>query len=245
MKILLLDIETAPNVVHVWGLFKQNIAINQIMDSGYVLCYSAKWYNEEKVFYDSVFHSGRDKMLTGIHALMDEADAIIHYNGTKFDIPTLNKEFLLAGISPPSPAKQIDLLRTARSQFRFPSNKLDYVAQSLGIVGKTTHKGHGLWIGCMNGSPEDWAIMKEYNINDVRILEDVYNKLKPWIKNHANHGLFAELGLVCPNCGGNHYQSRGYAYTHAGKYRRYQCQGCKNWFRSKKAEQTNVFVNVI
>lgn len=244
MKILLLDIETAPNVVHCWGLWNQNVSINQIMDSGYVMCFAAKWYGSDEVIFNSVHAVGTKKMLKQVHALMDEADAIIHYNGTKFDIPTLNKEFLLEGFDPPSPAKQIDLLKTARQQFKFPSNKLDYIAKALGCGGKTKHKGHELWIGCMNGSNEDWAVMEEYNKNDVIILEKVYSKLKPWIKHHANHGLYNNTNLVCPNCGGNHYHKRGFAYTHAGKYQRFQCNGCGNWFRTKKAEQTNVFVNI-
>lgn len=214
------------------------------MASGYVLCFAAKWLNDDKIIFDSIYHSSVQDMLTKVHALMDEADAIIHYNGTKFDIPTLNKEFIVHGLPPPSPVKQIDLLKTARQQFKFPSNKLDYVAKALGLKGKTTHKGHELWIGCMNGNPEDWYNMQEYNKNDVVVLENVYNKLKPWIKTHANHGLYSDSGLVCPNCGGNHYHKRGFAFTHAGKYQRFQCQGCNNWFRSKKAEQTNVFVNI-
>lgn len=213
------------------------------MDSGYVMCFAAKWLGEEKIYFNSVFHSTPKKMLNEIHTLMDEADAIVHYNGTKFDIPTLNKEFLLNKFTPPSPAKQIDLLKTARNQFRFPSNKLDYIASSLGCGEKKKHKGHELWIGCMNGSKEDWEIMKEYNINDVIILEKVYHLLKPWIKTHANHGLYND-SLVCPNCGSNHYHKRGFAYTHAGKYQRYNCNGCGNWFRNKKAEKTNVYVNV-
>lgn len=72
-------------------------------------------------------------MLKQIHALLNEADAVVHYNGAKFDIPTLNKEFILHGLPPPAPYKQIDLLRTARSQFKFPSNKLDYIAQALDL----------------------------------------------------------------------------------------------------------------
>jgi len=244
MKTLLLDIETAPNLVHVWGLWDQNVGINQIMDSGYVLCFAAKWLNDDKIFFNSVHHSNSKQMLKEVYDLMDEADAIIHYNGTKFDIPTLNKEFLLAGMPPPSPVKQIDLLRTTRQQFKFPSNKLDYIAQALGVGQKTHHKGHELWIGCMNGNEEDWKIMKEYNINDVIILEGVYTIVKPWIKNHANHGLYVDGGLVCPNCGSNHYQKRGFAFTHAGKYQRFQCSGCGNWFRSKKADKTNTFVNM-
>ena len=41
-KILLLDIEMAPNVAHVWGIWDQNIGINQLQESSYVMCYAAK-----------------------------------------------------------------------------------------------------------------------------------------------------------------------------------------------------------
>lgn len=208
------------------------------------MCWAAKWLGEDKVHFDSVYKRTTKQMLDGIHALLDEADAVIHYNGAKFDIPTLNKEFLLHGYTPPSPVKQIDLLKVARNQFKFPSNKLDYVAKALGFTGKVKNIGHELWIRCMNDDAEAWVMMKEYNIGDVTLLEKVYNKLKPWIKNHVNHGLYNDTGLVCPNCGGNHYHKRGFAYTHAGKYQRYNCTGCGNWFRSKKAEHTNTFVNI-
>jgi DNA polymerase elongation subunit (family B) len=144
----LLDIETAPNTAHIWGLFKQNISINQIMESSYVLCWSAKWYGKDEIMFSSVHKSRPKAMLNNIYLLLAEADAVIHYNGTKFDIPTLNKEFLLYGMTPPAPYKQIDLLRVAKNQFRFPSNKLDYVAQALGLGKKTKHIGHELWIQC-------------------------------------------------------------------------------------------------
>jgi len=93
MKILLLDIETAPNTVHVWGLWQQNVGINQILDSGYVMCWAAKWLGSEEIMFNSVKQSGIKRMLSQIHKLLSEADAVIHYNGDKFDIPTLNKEF--------------------------------------------------------------------------------------------------------------------------------------------------------
>lgn len=171
-------------------------------------------------------------MLKRIHKLLDEADAVVHYNGSKFDIPTLNKEFLLYGMLPPSPVKQIDLLKTTRSQFKFPSNKLDYIAQALGLGQKSKHTGHQLWIDCMNNDPSAWAIMEEYNINDVVLLERVYDVLKPWIKGHPNVAVHDDTPMACPTCGGHHYQRRGYAITRAGKYTRYQCRDCGTWFRS-------------
>jgi len=153
MKILLIDIEVAPNTAHVWGIFDQNISINQLLESSYTLCYAAKWYGESKIMFDSIQKSGKQKMLDSVHKLLDEADAIVHYNGSRFDIPILHKEFLLSGMPPPAPSKQIDLLQVARRQFRFVSNKLDYVAQALGLGSKTEHEGHALWVGWIKQHP--------------------------------------------------------------------------------------------
>jgi hypothetical protein len=233
MKILLLDIETAPNLVHVWGLWQQNVGLPQILDAGYVLCWAAKWLGKSEVFFDSAHQSKPKEMLQRIHDLIDQADAVVHYNGKKFDIPTLNKEFLLHDFTPPAPYKQIDLLNVARNQFKFPSNKLDYIAQALHLGKKTKHAGHELWIKCMNKDPEAWKQMEEYNKNDVLLLERVYYKLLPWIKDHPHSGLYREEGSVCPNCGSSHYHSRGYAYTKTMRYNRYQCQDCGSWFRDK------------
>ncbi len=234
MRILLLDIETAPNLAHVWGLWQQNIGLPQIIKSGYTLCWSAKWYGEEEVYFNSIYHGSTKKMLKQIHTMLNEADAVVHYNGTKFDIPTLNREFILYGLPPPSPYKQIDLLRTARSQFRFASNKLDYVANFLGLGTKTKHRGHELWTQCMAGDQEAWEEMEEYNINDVILLEAVYDVLKPWIKNHPNQNLYSNGDHVCPNCGGHHLQKRGTSYTISGRYQRYQCKDCGTWSRNVK-----------
>lgn len=237
MKILLLDIETSPNLAHVWGVWQQNIGLPQLLESSRTICYSAKWLGENEVVFDSVMNNSHKKMLKGIHTLMDEADAIVHYNGTKFDVPTLNKEFLLAGMPPPSPAKNIDLLQVAKKQFRFVSNKLDYVAQQLKLGKKTSHEGHELWVKCLAKDKEAWAKMEEYNRNDVVLLEKVYYKFLPWIKQHINYS--AVLGeRVCPNCGSERLQSRGFGYTRLGKYRRYQCTSCGHWSRGNKNEST-------
>lgn len=231
MRRLLLDIETAPNLVHVWGLWNQNVGTPQIITSGYVLCWSAKWYGESKIMFDSIRRSSPEVMLNRIHALLQEADAVIHYNGTKFDIPTLNKEFVLHGLTPPAPYKQMDLLRVCRQQFRFPSNKLDFVAKQLGLGGKLGHEGHELWIKCMAGDKQAWKTMEQYNKHDVVLLESLYSHLIPWIKGHTNMGLYQDVPQVCPNCGSSHFQRRGFAYTTTNRYPRFRCQDCSTWFR--------------
>lgn len=233
MKILLLDVETAPHIAYVWSLFDKFVPIDRVIESGYTMCWAAKWYGEDGVLFDSIQRNTERGMLENIHDLMSEADAVCHYNGSRFDIPTLNKEFLVHGMKPPAPYKQIDLLQTARRRFRLASNKLDFVAKELGLAGKVAHKGMALWRECMAGNRESWATMEEYNVQDVVLLEQVYDRLKPWIIGHPNHGTFSG-NLVCPNCGGHRFQKRGYAYTAACKYQRYQCNDCGAWFKDNK-----------
>ena len=233
MKILLLDIETSPNTAHVWGLYNQNVSLNQLMESSYVMCWAAKWLDNKEIHFSSMMETSHKKMIKEIYKLLDEADAVIHYNGTKFDIPTLNKEFLLLGLTPPAPYKEIDLLRTSRSKFKFPSNKLDYVAQALGLGEKVKHIGHELWIKCMNKDKQAWDMMKKYNIQDVVLLEKVYGKMLAWIKTHPNHNGFAD-GVVCPNCGGKSLQKRGFACNTNTVYQRLRCNDCGKWSRSNK-----------
>ena len=246
MKVLLLDLETAPNLGHVWGLWQQNVGLPQLIASGYTLCWAAKWYGDKELMFNSIHKTNAESMVSEIYELVNSADAVVHYNGTKFDMPTLNKEFLLHGLTPPAPYKNIDLLGVARRQFRFPSNKLDYIAQALKLGKKTKHVGHELWIGCMNGDEESWKQMEEYNRNDVILLEKLYDKFKPWIRSTANQGLFREDNLCCPACGSTRYQRRGYANTASRRYQRYHCTECGNWFRSSKCEpgSTTKYVNV-
>ena len=219
------------------------------MDSSYVMCWAAKWLGEPHVMFDSLHISSKKKMLMRIYKLLEEADAVIHYNGSRFDIPTLNKEFLLQKLSPPAPYQQIDLLKTARSKFRFPSNKLDYIAKSLGLQGKFKHAGHELWVKCMAGDAEAWKEMELYNVQDVHLLEQVYAKLLPWIVGHPNQGLYRPPGQevtdVCPNCGSSHLVRRGYSYTTLSKYQRFKCKECGTWSRSRKSIKTKETTTIV
>jgi DNA polymerase elongation subunit (family B) len=234
MKILLLDIETAPNEVYSWGLWDQNIATNQVRETSYILCWAAKWFEKDKVMFDSVHQSTAKRMLGGMHTLLDQADIVVHYNGLKFDIPTLNKEFIQRGFSPPAPYKQVDCLKEVKRMFRFQSNKLDFVSQALDIGAKSEHEGFELWVKCMKGDKDAWKRMEKYNRQDVKLLEALYKKLRPWIEKHPNIGAFEDIP-ACPKCGSEKRQQRGYAVTQLLKYPRYQCMGCGGWFRGNKS----------
>jgi DNA polymerase elongation subunit (family B) len=226
LKILTLDIETAPNLVYTWGLWNQNISIDNIVEPTYMLCWAAKWAGKKRVYYRDY---DDEDFLTLIHELIEEADAVVTYNGMAFDIKHLHREFIEAGLPPPEPHKDLDLVKTVRSRFKYPSNKLDYVASRLLDEKKDeAGKNYKLWLDCMLGDADAWADMKRYNIQDVLLTEKLYFKLRGWIKNHPNHGLYVEdsENPVCRNCGGTHIHRKGIEATNVRAYQRFKCQDC-------------------
>lgn len=237
MKTLLIDIETTPNLAHVWSLWQQNVGLSQLLESAELLCFAAKWHGAKRVEFASQFHDGKHEMVERAHRLLDEADVVMHYNGTSFDMPHLNREFVQSGMEPPSPYKQVDLLRAVKRRFRFPSNKLDYVLRALDLPGKVGHAGHELWVKCMAGDPKAWNQMRRYNRRDVTALEDLAERLRPWIPGLPNAALYSGEGHedACPGCGSTELEKRGYAYTQTSAFQQYKCKGCGRWCRGGKA----------
>jgi len=229
MRVLTLDIETAPQVAHVWGLWQQNVGLPQLLESGYVMCFAAKWEDEDKVR----FHKGIS-VPKAAHRLLDQADVVVHYNGTKFDIPHLQTEMARAEMTPPSPFTQVDLCNVVKAKFRFPSNKLEYVAAQLLGDHKAPTGGHLTWVQCMAGDRAAWARMETYNVQDVLLTERLYHRLKPWCK-VPNVGLYDGDGVIiqCPQCGSEDLQRRGLQYTDLSAYVRYWCKSCGRWSRGK------------
>lgn len=235
MKVLTLDLETAPNLAHVWGLWDQNVGLPQLLEAGYVLSVAAKWEHRSNTMFFSTQGGGKEGMVTAAHALLEEADVVVHYNGTSFDLPWLRSEFVKADLLPTSPVHQIDLLRVVKQNFRFPSNKLEYVARELLGDGKSSTGGHATWIGCMNDDPAAWRKLERYNRADVILTERLYHRLKPWIKlpNPVLYGDADPSAQTCAGCGSHNIVKRGLAYTTLSSYQRYQCNECGRWGRGK------------
>jgi predicted RNA-binding Zn-ribbon protein involved in translation (DUF1610 family) len=166
--------------------------------------------------------------------LLDKADVVITYNGDKFDLPIVNREFLTRGYLPPSPYFSVDLYRTVKRKFRFLYNKMDYVCRELGIGRKVKHEGFELWTKVMDGDAKARAKMERYNKQDVRLLEPLYKHLLPWIDTHPNHALYVDTNEpVCPNCGSKHLHKKGVQRTQTQIYQRYSCQSCGKPSRSR------------
>lgn len=239
-KVLFLDIETSPIIAHVWALFDQNVALNQIVQDWSILSWSAKWMHEDKIMYQDVRHEkdvNNDKnILKGIWELLDEADIVIGHNSKRFDIKKLNARFVLNGMQPPSSFKQIDTLTIAKKHFAMTSNKLEYLADKLGVKYKKLKSkkfpGHSLWTQCLAHNMNAWKEMESYNKHDVLALEGVYDRLQAW-DNTIDFNLYREACDVVCNCGSTSFLKRGPVKRTSGWFDRLRCNKCGSETYSK------------
>ncbi len=237
MRTLILDIETRPILAYVWRCWKENIMPKQILNHTEIISVSVKWLNEPKIWYFTVYKSSEKVLLKKLNKFLEEADAVVGHNLKKFDMKKIRGRCLVHGLPPISSYKEIDTYLGAKREFAFDINSLADLARILKIAPKDDHKqfpGFELWLECLNGNPEAWEEMKQYNIQDIKTTEELYLRMRPWMRGHPNMAVFEEADEhVCPKCGGRHHQKRGFSYTNVGKYQQYQCQDCGGWSRSR------------
>lgn len=255
-RILILDIENSPAEGYFWGLFKQNIGIDFVKNSNFIICWSAKWLFDEEMMSErltpeEIRNMDDRRICHKLWELFNEADFIVAHNATKHDIPLSQTRFLVHQFPPNSPVRPIDTLIVAKKQFKFISNKLDFINRVLGLDVKI-HTGGELWVSCMAGNEKSLQEMSLYCDNDVKILEEMYVRIRGWIKNHPNVGVFTELkNECCPNCGSHDISWKGrHKYsTNANLYPTGQCNGCGAWVRDRttelsRAQRENLIISI-
>lgn len=237
-KILFFDIETAPILGYVWKPWEDNLIRTE--HDWFMLSYAYRWegdtdYNVVALpdFRGYKKNMKCDKSLVkSLWDIFDQADIIVAHNGDAFDIKKANARFIGNGMLPPSGYRTIDTLKVARQNFKFSRNSLNELGIALNLGQKIVHTGANLWFGCMEGDQESWEIMKQYNIQDVVLLEKVYYRLRPWMKSHPNLRIYEDMpdADCCPKCSSISIIKKGFNYTQATKRQAYRCNDCGGWF---------------
>jgi uncharacterized protein YprB with RNaseH-like and TPR domain len=174
-------------------------------------------------------------MLLAIREALLQADAVVTYNGDKYDLPKISGELLRHGLEPPPPVTSIDLIKTIKKQGFF-RNSLGFVGPFLGLGNKIEHEGFDLWKKVDNGDVRAQQKMRRYCIQDVKLLVAMYERIKPFVKNHPHIGLTS--ANACPVCGSGHVQKRGVTRTRSFITQRLHCQGCGHWFSGVRKKVT-------
>jgi hypothetical protein len=212
----------------------------------WLACVAWKWHGNEFIASTSVlkdmerfnecYHDDYVVVST-LAELMEKADIIIAHNGDRFDWKMFIARCIHHKISPPPKPIMIDTLKAARREARFMSNSLGYLTKELGLSNKDQSPD---WQKIARGCPDEIARAERYCRGDIRSLEALYLRLRPYITNHPNLNAVTNGGhpLSCSKCGSIEIQRRGFQYTNAGKYQRYQCLSCGGWSKDKKNLKT-------
>ena len=243
-KILVIDIETAPVLGYVWGLWNNNVALNQIEKDWYILSYSYKWLGDDTVYYrdqrDVIDIEDDRSLLKDLWNVMSSADIIMAHNGRRFDNKKIRARMVLNGMTPPSSYRVIDTLEIAKQEFAFTSNKLEYLTDRLCVKNqKLKHKnypGFELWTACMKRDIKAFDEMKEYNIADVLALEELFYILAPWSHRLPSLDVYHLDGKNHCYCGSTEFEHIGYHYTNVSIFNKYKCNNCG----SEKRDRTNI-----
>lgn len=232
-NVLLLDIEWRPVKAFVWRAWDENIAPEQIIEDGGLLCVGAKWLGSRTTELFSEWEHGHVGMLEAILEMLSKADAVVTYNGDKYDLPKIDGELARYDLPPRPPCTSIDCIKQVK-KFGFFRSSLAFVGPFLKLGSKLEHEGFGLWKKVMAGDENAQRRMERYCIQDVRLLEKLYLKIRPHIRTHPHMG---KTGAEeCPTCGSKHAHSRGSRRTRAFKIVRLQCQDCGHWFDGKRSK---------
>ncbi len=239
-NIILFDLETLPDLKQVMSVFPGLSAypgltfkssINSIICFGYKQLgdKNSKCINAWDFKQSWSKNVNDDKQLCiAAREILLKADGVITHNGRKFDLPTLNSRLMFHGISPLPKVNHIDTCSVARAKLNIFSNRLNSVAKFLGCEQKLENGGWSLWEKVQDRDKAAQKLMTKYCKQDVEVLEQVFNKLRPLADSIPNYNLFTgnSTDQVCPSCGGNHLEKHGFLVTKQGRKQRWLCKDC-------------------
>lgn len=241
-KILYWDIETAMAIASIWRPDDQYVPMDRMVAEGFLLNWGAKWEGESKVYSglltpEEAIARDDSRIVADMADLIREADGLVAHNGDRFDFPILNGRIAKYGMEPLGPVRTIDTLTLSRKSLGLPYHKLDYLADYFGI-GRKIKTDQDLWNRCVAGDQQALNAMKRYNRRDVILLEEVFEKLKPYVRNLPRlYDAERENERACPFCGSDALMVRGYYRTQASTMVKYQCTICERYSRAKSTER--------
>jgi DNA polymerase elongation subunit (family B) len=244
-KVLLLDLESTPSIVAAFQRFNVNISPSHVIEENNNLisiCY--KWLGEKKIHKlvqtpTEAINRSDLRLIAEFYDVIEEADVIVAHNCSNFDWPLFKTRCLFHDFPPPKNVKIIDTLKIARS-LKFPSNKLESIANYLNLTRKIDNEGIKLWLDCMRGDKKALKTILDYNEGDIVTLEEAYLKLRAYDLLPVNLGLFTNTDeVVCKVCASTDLTKTGNSvYTTVSEFEEVVCNDCGHRQRTRQPINT-------
>lgn len=230
-KILTIDIERLPGLAYAWEPKTRYIPPRNFIEWPRMVCFAARWYGQKRVIFEAEWKD-RDRMIERAWSLYDEADIVITFNGIRFDNKHLKSDWLLAGMAPPLPWKDLDLFQVAK-QFGFESKSLDSLTRRLGRPGKELHYSLETTLAAVEGDRDAQRELTTYNHGDIELTEWLHDRLIGWMPAAPFKGTHGDE-KVCNQCGSHeltHVPNQRYRAV-VLDYALYRCDNCGGVLRA-------------
>jgi uncharacterized protein YprB with RNaseH-like and TPR domain len=112
---------------------------------------------------------------------LEEADYVVTYYGTGFDIPYLNTRLIIKGERPIGKLRHVDLYYTAKFKLKLNRNRLQNVEMALFGESEKTEILPGIWRRALRGDNKALKYIADHCQKDVAILERCFLKLRGFI----------------------------------------------------------------
>lgn len=235
VKRLFYDIETSYATGWFWRpSYKTSIDYGQIFEHAKIICISYKWQGEDKI-YNLKWNKEQDdkEMLREFIKILNKADEVVGHNGDRFDEKWIRTRAIYHRLNMLPKYKSLDTLKMAKRHFNFPSNRLDFLGDYLG-VGRKIENERGLWEKVVRfNNREALKRMVDYCDQDVILLEDVFTVMQPYIYKNTNFTVLKGGDkFECTECGNVHVQLVRTYTTASGTFQRImECLSCENNFK--------------
>lgn len=232
-KILFWDIETSPIETYAWRLGQTYSTIDNLKKDWYMICACWKFAGQKTIHSATMTKPGDDlELIKKLREVLASADLIVHHYGDAFDLKKFNARLILHKLPPLPDIPTVDTKKAVAKVADMTSNKLEYLVKTTTGIGKIK-TDYDLWIRTHTGSKKALREMVIYNKRDVEAVEEWYNWLKPYIKNHPHiWAKYEDRHHTCKNCGSTKLKKNGTRPTKAGILKQeMQCQECGSYHR--------------
>lgn len=237
MKVLIYDIETSPNIVYSWAVGRKiSLTPDNIIQERQIICIAWKWLDEKRVHTVDWGAKTDDKqLLKDFSQVINEADVAIAHNGDRYDIKFINSRLAYHDLPPLKDITTLDTLKLSRKVFFNNSHKLDYLGQYLVGDRKLETGGFSLWKKVMDGDKKALTRMLRYCKQDVKLLEEVYLKIRKYAPQSVNFSILEHGNKSgCKNCGSQNVVRDGHRLKTTIIYQCYKCKDCGHFYRSNE-----------
>lgn len=206
-KVLIFDIETSRVRGDMWWSGKQFVNGNSLISEGKIITIAYKWLGEDKIHAVKWDKNNCDKQLMrDFIKVYNQADMVIGYNNDRFDNKYLNARAMKFNLDIDVSIKSFDIMKQSKRLFRLPSYSMNYLAKYTGVATKLQHSGLEMWNNIQYGTKKEakksMKLMLKYNIQDIIVTEQVYLRVRKYMKNPIHIGVLqGKEKTTCTCCG--------------------------------------------